>query len=155
MRVDVNTFAEIEGMFLERVNRMVWCNAATIDRKGRPRSRVLHPIWDGSTGWVGTFPDSFKAKHLAVNPHMSLAYVSDITKPVYVDCVATWETDSLRTLNAWNLFASTPEPLGYDPTLLFGGPDDPRWGVLKLTPWRIQLDDIPPGTQRIWFANER
>jgi hypothetical protein len=148
--IEIGSFAEIEAEFLERVARMVWCNVATVDRQGRPRSRVLHPIWDGSIGWIGTFPDSFKARHLTHNPYVSLAYVSDITKPVYADCVASWEGDLLVKLNVWNLFASTPEPLGYDPTFIFGAHDDPRFGLLKLVPWRIQLDDIPPGTRRVW-----
>lgn len=155
MRVDVAEFREIEEDFLERVNRMVWCSVATIDRQSPPRSRVLHPIWEGSTGWVGSFPDSLKTKHLANNPYVSLGYVSDISKPVYADCVAGWEQDLLVTLRVWNLFAATPEPLGYDPTFIFGAHDDPRFGVLKLTPWRIQLDDIPPGTRRVWFPSTR
>jgi Pyridoxamine 5'-phosphate oxidase len=151
MRIDVETFEEFEADFLERVNRMVWCNVATVDRQGRPRSRVLHPIWNGSTGWVGTFPDSFKVTHLEKNPYVSLAYVSDISKPVYADCVATWEDDLLVKLTVWNLFAAAPEPLGYDPSFIFGSHDDPRFGVLRMMPWRIQLDDIPPGTRRIWM----
>jgi hypothetical protein len=150
MRVDIQSFDDIASEFHERVSMMVWCSAATIDRHWRPRSRILHPIWDGSTGWVATFPDSFKAKHLAINPYMSLAYIASISTPVYVDCKATWEEDPLTKLTVWNLFAATPEPLGYDPSFIFGSPDDPRFGVLRLTPWRIQLDDIPPGTRRIW-----
>ena len=35
----IATFAEIADEFLERVNKAVWCNVATIDTKGRPRSR--------------------------------------------------------------------------------------------------------------------
>jgi hypothetical protein len=148
--IEIGSFTEIEEEFQERVARMVWCNVATVDRQGRPRSRVLHPIWDGPIGWIGTFPTSFKARHITNNPCVSLAYVSDITKPVYADCVASWEDDLLVKLNVWNLFASTPEPLGYDPTFVFGAHDDPRFGLLKLVPWRIQLDDIPPGTRRVW-----
>lgn len=153
MRIDIDDFAKIEPDFLERVTRMVWCNAATIDRVARPRSRLLHPIWDGATAWVATFPDSFKTLHLANNPHVSLAYIADISKPVYAECIARWEDDALTKLNVWNLFASAPEPLGYDPSFIFGAPDDPRFGVLRLTPWRIQLDDIPPGTRRVWRAS--
>jgi general stress protein 26 len=155
MRFDVDRFEEIADEFHERVSRMVWCNVATVDRLGRPRSRVLHPIWEGATGWIGTFPDSFKARHLTVNPHVSLAYVMDITKPMYIECTASWEDDLLVKLRVWNLFAATPEPLGYDPTFIFGAHDDPRFGVLKLTPWRIQLDDIPPGDRRVWMPGTR
>ena len=44
-----------------------------------------------------------------------------------------------------------------EPILLdvFGSPDDQRFGLLKLIPWRIQLDDIPPGDLRIWMPHSR
>ena len=38
--------------FVEMAHHIVWCSAATIDQSGRPRSRVLHPVWD----WDGTHP---------------------------------------------------------------------------------------------------
>ncbi len=44
------TFAGIEAEFRARVERMVWCNVATVDGQNRPVSRVLHPIWEGSDG---------------------------------------------------------------------------------------------------------
>ena len=71
--MDVGSFGEIEKEFNERTQRIVWCTVATIDRKGRPRSRILHPIWEGTTGWI-TGRNSFKAKHLAANPYVSLSY---------------------------------------------------------------------------------
>ena len=46
--MEVTNFAEIEAEFIERVHTMVWCSAATVDRQGRPRSRILHPIWEGA-----------------------------------------------------------------------------------------------------------
>ena len=39
-------------------HRIVWCTVATVDRRGRPRSRVLRRYWehtaDGLTGWITT-----------------------------------------------------------------------------------------------------
>ena len=72
--LDVTSFAEIEFEFNRRVERIVWCTFATSDSKGRLRSRMLHPIWDGSTGWIATGRHSFKAKHLESNPYVSLTY---------------------------------------------------------------------------------
>ncbi|MFN8452110.1 MAG: hypothetical protein U0521_26830 [Anaerolineae bacterium] len=54
----VTDFSEIEGEFIRRVHTMVWCSVASVDSQGRPRSRILHPIWEGATGWIGTHPDS-------------------------------------------------------------------------------------------------
>lgn len=38
--------AEIEGDFLRITADVVWCTVATVDRRGRPRTRILHPIWE-------------------------------------------------------------------------------------------------------------
>jgi hypothetical protein len=43
----------------------------------------------------------------------------------------------------WNLFKSAPPPLGYDPESTLGSPDHDNFGVLKLTPWRIDLVTFP------------
>ena len=43
----VSAFADIEKDFLARVRQIVWCSVATVDRRGRPRSRILHPLWEG------------------------------------------------------------------------------------------------------------
>jgi len=50
--MEVSSFTEIEAEFTERVQRIVWCNVATIDTLDRPRSRILHPLWEGATGWI-------------------------------------------------------------------------------------------------------
>lgn len=46
----ITDFSTIEAEFVERVHKMVWCNAATIDSQQRPRSRILHPIWEALPG---------------------------------------------------------------------------------------------------------
>lgn len=50
----VPSFSDIETEFIKRAHTAVWCSAATLDTTNRLRSRVLHPIWEGSTGWVAT-----------------------------------------------------------------------------------------------------
>lgn len=139
----IEHFTEIEPEFSARVRAMVWCSAATVDARGRPRSRILHPIWEGATGWVGTHRSSHKAKHLARSPYLSLAYISQPAQPVYVDCTAQWIDDLAEKQRIWDLFKSTPEPVGYDPASTFISPDHPDFGLLKLTPWRIALTHIP------------
>ncbi len=150
----VNDFSEIEEEFITRVHTMVWCNAATVDSQQRPRSRILHPIWEGITGWVGTHRDSYKSRHLAQNSHMSLAYITNIMNPVYVDCTAEWVDDVDQKQRIWDLFKNAPEPLGFDPAPTFVSADHENFGLLKLTPWRIDLVTFPSpsfdaGT-RVW-----
>src|ERR1700682_1462510 len=86
--MDIASFAEIEDEFMARVRRIVWCTVATVDRRGRPRTRILHPIWEGSTGWIGTSPRSLKAKHLEHNPYVSLSYWDQQHQQIYADCKA-------------------------------------------------------------------
>jgi general stress protein 26 len=151
----VASISEIEQEFQARVNKMVLCSFATLDAHNRVRSRILHPLWEGMTGWICTRRGTPKAKHLAHHPYVSLAYIADIEKPVYVDCVAGWEDDADTKRRIWELFRTTPPPVGYDPTPVFGSPDHPNFGLLKVTPWRINLSDQKSKTPYvIWEKSE-
>jgi uncharacterized pyridoxamine 5'-phosphate oxidase family protein len=152
--LEVANFSDIEAEFIQRVHTMVWCSAATVDSRQRPRSRILHPIWEGATGWITTHRNSHKARHLAKNPYMSLAYIQSIHTPVYVDCKAEWVEDRDQKQRVWELFKTTPPPLGFDPAQDFISPGHEKFGLLKLTPWRIDLVSFPAesfetGTQ-VW-----
>lgn len=148
------TFAEIEQAFHNRVHHLVLCNCATMDTKQRPRSRILHPIWEGATGWVTTQKRSPKIKHLAANPSVSLAYIGEPFKPVYVECEAVWVDDLATRKRIWELLRSTPEPLGFDPAITWGDIEDANNGLLRLTPWRIELNDFTtePSVIELWRA---
>ncbi|MEM7131503.1 MAG: pyridoxamine 5'-phosphate oxidase family protein [Chloroflexota bacterium] len=149
----ITDFADIKDEFIERVEDAVWCNAATVDSQNRPQSRVLHPIWEGPVGWVAVNRESPKAKHLAANPYISLAYIKDPMKPVYAECGALWEDDQAIKERIWELFKSTPEPVGYDPGMIWKNAQDPKYGLLKLEPWLIRLYDLlNQNSHRIWRA---
>lgn len=53
----MTAFNEIAA-FVEMAHNIVWCTTATVDAKRRPRSRVLHPLWQWEgetlTGWIAT-----------------------------------------------------------------------------------------------------
>jgi general stress protein 26 len=140
--MSVATFAEIQDEFMARVRRIVWCTVATVNRQGRPRSRILHPLWEGSTGWIATGRHTLKEKHLQHNPYVSLSYWDPQHQQVYADCKAGWEDNLPEKKRVWELFCSTPPPLGYDLGMFWKGPDDPAYGLLKLTPWRIELSSL-------------
>ncbi len=150
------SFDEIAEKFITRVHAMVWCNLATIDTGGRPRSRLLHAIWDGSTGYIATRRQSPKARDIDIVPYVSLAYVGDIVHPVYVDCFTEWAEDAETKQHVWQLFLNAPPPLGYDPAPIFGAVDDPDFGVLRLIPHRIELGDVSGTSERrIVWQSER
>jgi general stress protein 26 len=155
--MEVKSFSEIEGEFQERVKRIVWCTVATVDRKGRPRTRILHPIWEGTTGWIATGRETLKTKHLAANPYVSCSYWDQQHQQIYVDAMAEWVDDKAEKDRIWDLYKSTPPPLGYDPGMIWqGGKEDPTYGLLKLTPWRIELwglQDLMTGKEhQVWRA---
>ncbi|MBA2680884.1 MAG: pyridoxamine 5'-phosphate oxidase family protein [Ktedonobacteraceae bacterium] len=152
----IATFAEIADEFLARVNKAVWCNVATIDGKNRPRSRILHPIWQGEVGWITTRRRTPKEQHLEAHPFVSLAYIADVVKPVYADCKAVWIEGLAVKQQIWQLLQNTPPPLGFDPAPIYGTVDNPDFGLLKLTPWRIEVTSVAtvPAERKIWYASE-
>jgi len=131
------------------VSEAVYCVMATVDRKNRPRTRIMHPIWDGTMGWVISWPASHKAKHLAHNPAVSLAYIANKEKPVYVDGVAEWIEAIEEKQRIWELHRTTPFPLGFDPQPHYGSLDNPFYGLLRITSWRIELANLG-GEPLIW-----
>jgi hypothetical protein len=149
--MEVNTFAELEQEFMDRVNRVVWCSLATIDRQNRPRSRVVHPVWEGAVGWLTTRRATLKTKHLALNPHISLAYVTEITKPVYVDCQVEWVEDMAERRRVCDFIKAQSAPMGFDAEAIFLPIDHPNFGLLRLIPWRVEVANIP-GTLQVWHA---
>jgi general stress protein 26 len=152
---ELTSFAEIETEFIQRAHAMVWCSMATVDTRNRLRSRILHPIWEGAVGWASSRPHSLKAKHLAHNPYVTLAYIADIEKPVYADCKAEWVEGATARQHVWDLFKTTAPPAGFDLAKIFNSVDDPEFGVLKFTPWRIELYDVTNiANRRVWIATD-
>jgi general stress protein 26 len=135
--------------FIEMAHRIVWASVATVDTKGRPRSRVLHPIWhfaDGKlTGWVATGPTPTKRAHLEVTPHVSVNYWHPDQDTCVAECRATWHFDQETRDRVWDTFKNTPAPVGYDPAIIPGwsAPSDDAFAALRLDPWRLR---VFPGT---------
>lgn len=136
---------ETAAAFVDMAHRIVWCSAATVDSKGRPRSRVLHPIWqwDGSslTGWIATGPTATKRAHLQASPHLSCNYWSANQDTCVAECRASFAFDAQTRRMVWDLFANGPAPVGYDPAIIPGwdGPDSDAFAALKLEPWRLRV----------------
>ena len=141
--MEYDNFSVIEEEFHRRVSKIVWCTFTTIDRAGRPRSRIMHPVWEGNQGWAASGRHTLKAKHIAETPWVSLCYWDQDHEQVYADCKAEWADDKETRLRVWHLYKEMPPPLGYDlATFWPGGPEDDGFGVLRLTPWRIELASL-------------
>jgi len=141
----MNQLTQVAPAFVEMAHRIVWSSAATVDAEGRPRSRILHPIWqwDGTRllGWVGTRPTPLKRAHLSANPYMSLNYWAPSHDNCVAECRASWGFDDETRTMVWNLFANGPEPVGYNPTIVPGwdSPTSDEFAAIRLEPWRLRV----------------
>ena len=144
--------------FLDIAHRIVWASVATVDRRDRPRSRVLHPIWerdgDRLTGWVITRPTPLKRAHLAHAPYVSCSYWDPRHEVAVAECAAGWEHDVDVRARVWLAFLEAPEPLGYDFAQIFpDGAQSAGAGFLRMEPWRIRTQRVaalePP---QVWSA---
>ncbi|WP_431887853.1 pyridoxamine 5'-phosphate oxidase family protein [Nocardiopsis alba] len=155
----VQDFAAVREDFDAIVGAVVYSTMTTVDAKGRPRSRVLIPVWETGgeepLGWLGTYRTPVKTAHLRGNPHASFSYWSPAQNTVSVDVVAEWIDDPRVREHVWDLYRhGSPPGAGYDPGGFWEGPGDPRFQVLRLEPWRIQVlrgRDLVSGVpSRIW-----
>lgn len=141
---------DVAPAFVEMAHSIVWCTVATVDPSGRPRTRILHPLWewDGTelVGWVATGPTPVKRADLATSPHVSCSYWSPSQDTCTADCSATWILDDDERRALWQRFAAAPAPVGYDPAIIppwSDGPTSPAFAGLRLSPWRLR---VFPGT---------
>ena len=140
---------EIAPAFVAMAHRIVWASAATVDAHGRPRSRVLHPLWtwDGTslTGVVATSPNSAKRPDIDRTPYVSFNYWAPEQDTCTAECAVEWILDPEGRRQVWDAFVNAPAPVGYDPSIIpqWTSPDAPEFGGLRLTPYRLR---VMPGT---------
>ncbi|GAA1729402.1 hypothetical protein GCM10009809_26240 [Isoptericola hypogeus] len=104
----VTDFAEIRSQFETYVGDVVYATMTTVDGQGRPRARVLIPVWEGldgrPSGWLATYPTPVKEAHLAHNPHTTFSYWSPRQNQVAVDAVGRWTDDPHERRHVWDLY---------------------------------------------------
>ncbi|MEU2244918.1 pyridoxamine 5'-phosphate oxidase family protein [Streptomyces sp. NPDC018338] len=156
----VESFSEIEDAFISYIQDIVYCTMITVDRKSRPRARVLLPVWEivegKPVGWLAVYKTPVKAAHLARNPHTTYSYWNPRQNAVFIDSVSTWAEDPESRQHAWDLYREgSPAGVGYDPVGFWrGGPEDPGYHVLRIDPWRVQVLRGSDLKSRIWTAPE-
>ncbi|MBE1607504.1 pyridoxamine 5'-phosphate oxidase family protein [Actinopolymorpha pittospori] len=145
----MNDLATTAPAFVEKAHTIVWGTLATVDRQGRPRTRVVHPMWewDGTklVGWIATMLTPVKRAHLDRTPFASLTYfTADSRDDCSAECRAELLSDDASCEETWERFKATPEPVGYDPAIIpmwADGPTSPGFGVIRLEPWRLRILD--------------
>ena len=141
---------QIAPAFIGMAHSIVWASVATVDADSRPRSRILHPIWEWDRtdllGWIATVPSPVKRAHLAVHPEVSVSYWTSSHDTCSAECLVEWYFDDDTRTAVWDKFANAPEPIGYDPYIVpewREGPTSERFAVLRLAPYRLR---VMPGT---------
>ncbi len=148
----------VQKEFVDRAHRIVWCTVATVGRDHRPRTRILHPLWEatgeaGSTaaevaggglvGWIVTRATPVKVRHLAYSPFVSCSYWEPGQEVAVADCRTEWVGDTATRQRVWELYRDAPAPLGYDFWSVFpDGPAGESPALLRLTPYRLRLTDV-------------
>jgi len=163
-RIFTRDLSEVAPHFVDMAHAIVWASVATVDASNRPRSRVLHPIWewDGQTltGWVATGPTKAKREDLAYSPYASVNYWAADQNTCTAECRAELVYDLEIRKWLWDWLKTTPMPLGYDPAIIpaWNDPSDAAFAALKLEPYRLrvfpgQILMGQPGTVRTWVAS--
>ncbi|TGB02583.1 pyridoxamine 5'-phosphate oxidase family protein [Streptomyces sp. MZ04] len=138
-------FSTVQDTFFTYVRDIKYATMITVDRRNRPRARVLLPVWeivDGRpVGWLAAYKTPVKTAHLARNPHTTYSYWNPRQNTLHVDSRSSWSDDRATKRHAWDLYTEGGPPgVGYDPIHYWsGGPDDPEYEVIRIDPWRIQL----------------
>jgi hypothetical protein len=136
----------VQKEFVDRAHRIVWCTVATVGRDNRPRTRILHPLWeleDELVGWIVTRATPVKVRHLAYSPYLSCSYWEPGHEVAVADCRAEWVTDRATRQRVWELYRDAPPPLGYDFWSVFpDGPAGESPSLLQLAPYRLRLSDV-------------
>ncbi|GAA2107918.1 pyridoxamine 5'-phosphate oxidase family protein [Actinomadura alba] len=158
MTAKVRSFSEIQDAFFAYISDIGYATMITVDKKGRPRARVLLPIWemtgDRPVGWLAAYKTPVKVAHLANNPHTTFSYWNPRQNAVFIDGVATWVDDPEVKRTVWESYRKGEPPgVGYDPVRYWrGGPTDPEYHVLRVDPWRVQLVRGTDLGSTIWQA---
>ena len=128
----------VQKEFMDRAHRIVWCTVATVGPDLRPRSRILHPVWelvdDELTGWIVTRATPVKVRHLEFSPHLSCSYWEPGHEVAIADCQVEWIADVATRQRVWELYRDSPAPLGYDFWSVFPDGPAPRHGASRPGP---------------------
>jgi general stress protein 26 len=147
----ISELGDIAADLEARITSTVWCTMATTDAAGRPRTRIVHPIWeldDAAVGWLGTRSGSPKLRHLEEHPWTSLLYWDPRHQQVTIDARVEIHRDTETCERVWALMSSHPEPYGFDPAPMWpDGATGDGFTVLRFDPFRVTVFDDP---LRIW-----
>ena len=141
----MNTFEETATAFVDMAHAIIWCTVGTVDKKNRPRSRILHPFWDWDgkelVGWVGTGATQTKRNHLEQSPFVSINYWVPNRNTCTAESKTSWCFDLESRQYVWDRYLNLPEPLGYNPAIIPGWKNyqSEDFAVLRFDLWKLRV----------------
>ena len=139
---------EISAELDRRLRRTIWCAFTTVDARNRPRTRLVHPVWNGATGWLTTRTGTPKLDDIRANTAVSCFWWDPNHEQVTIDAHATVALSQAERQRGWDECAAPPEPYGFDPATIFpDGPSDPGLTIVRLDATRIELWGVP---KQVW-----
>lgn len=160
MTAFTSTFDDIRGEFNAFIGDIVYATMVTIDRRNRPRTRILIPVWEVVDSlpveWLATIPSPGKSGHLKRRPAHQLHLWAQRNNSVHIDTVAMWDDSPANRRHVWDLYAQ-PSPPGAGHALgrFWTGVEDPNLRTLRIDPWRIQVIRGTDLRSRKWTGRSR
>ena len=118
--------------------KAVWCAVASVDARGAPRVRIVHPTWEGDVLWVATGTGSPKFKQIAKDPRVDVQYLVSPPDFIHILCRGSAQivTDAAEKKRVWSVF-------DYDLAQFWpGGPTDANYALIGIRPVRVELSKM-------------
>ena len=138
---------DLKEKIYEKMKEPAMASLATVTEDGKPWVRYCTPFMDPDMNiWMSTFANSRKLAQIKKNPevHLTAGVIDPKTAEYYLQIQGRAEllTDAKSKQFVW--FAE----LG----AVFSGPDDPNFVVLKIIPYRIEVQPMAPAPPEVWEA---
>jgi len=136
-----------DASFWEKVHnaakKATWAYMATaVD--GRPKVRVVHPGFEGGKLWIATGRSSAKARQIERNPKVELFYqIGTDFIHLTVSGEARFVDDLAEKKRVWDAKVFDYELAQFWPE----GPGAKDFGLILVTPRRVELTSLPAMTQ--------
>lgn len=135
----------LKQKILAKLSGPTLCALATLTEDGKPWVRYVTPFADENlTLWMATFTGSRKVGQIRKNPevHLTTGVSSMDTAESYLQIQGRAEilTDEGTKKAVWFDHLKN----------IFSGPDDPNYGVCKITPYRIEYQAMGMVPAEVW-----
>ncbi len=136
-----------EASFWEKVHevarKVTWAYLATASRD-QPKVRVVHPAFEGRRLWVATGRSSAKARQIEQNPKVELFFqIGSDFAHLTVTGRARFVDDPAEKKRVWEGKLFDYELAQFWPE----GPQSKDFGLLLITPRRVELTSLPAMSQ--------